>query len=212
MADRIVRDLAGLLDISVKSFESSLSAGSDSVFVHVGSGRQYDGALEAATEGDSVFIQAATAKDIPMVPPVSGALRFVHAPNLDLNIVKFFRLLSMAGDLFKGEAVSLVESHQKAKSSVPGTAFKMGDYLDFPRSEIVSVRDRETQKGMGSVSLDQHAYHRIQIGEGDSQVLLETKIEGLDSYVRGLARIIEASFSLDRKNYEVEELFELNLL
>lgn len=181
-------------------------------FDELGAGRQYDEALEAATEGDAVFIQAATAKDIPMVPPVSGALRFVHAPNLDLNIVKFFRLLSMAGDLFKGEAVSLVESHQKAKSSVPGTAFKMGDYLDFPRSEIVSVRDRETQKGMGSVSLDQHAYHRIQIGEGDSQVLLETKIEGLDSYVRGLARIIEASFSLDRKNYEVEELFELNLL
>ncbi|MDC7220077.1 MAG: dihydrodipicolinate reductase C-terminal domain-containing protein [Spirochaetales bacterium] len=212
LAEQIKKDLPLYLDITVKSYEQGTSCDGQSVFVHIGSGRQYEEALARAIEGNSCFIQAATEKDIKLNPPSRGALCYLHAPNLDLNIVKFFYLLSQASDIFKGEASSVTESHQAAKTSVPGTAYKICDYLDFPKANIESIRDPDRQSDMGIGRPEQHAYHRIQFGGASSHIALETYVEGLESYVTGLAKIIGASVHLDKQNYEVEDLLKLNLL
>lgn len=49
------------------------------------------------------------------------------------------------GKLFSTYDISIVESHQSAKKSAPGTAYKLAEYLNFPTNKIKSIRDPEVQ-------------------------------------------------------------------
>jgi len=212
LADAIQKGFHQYSDIPLVSYTPGIEADRSSLFVHVGSGRQYNAALQQAISVEAAFIQAATEKKIPLDSPVHGRFRFVHAPNLDLHIIKLFYCLKKSGSVFKGEKISLLESHQQEKTSVPGTAVKFCDYLKIPRDSIQSVRDPEEQKKLPISNLDHHAFHRIQIGEDDSSLTIETRIEGAESYVRGLARIVEAVRNLKDGLYEIDDLVEKGLL
>ena len=50
------------------------------------------------------------------------------------------------------------------------------------------------------------AFHRVQVGNENSSITIETKIEGATSYVEGLARIVQCLPELDRGNYEIDDL------
>ncbi len=182
--------------IPVRGYQPGAGSSAGSVFVHAGSGRQYGEALKRASEINCPFIQAATERNIPMPLPREGGAVYVSAPNLDLNMLRLLALLRRGGDIFSGEAIALSESHQSGKTSLPGTALKICRLLDIPAQSIESERQGDTP----------HAYHRLSLGAGNSVLSLEMRIEGLDSYVSGLARIIGATETLGPGIYEAEEL------
>lgn len=206
LADAIYNEFYNFSDIPVKKFAEDLEVDKDTIFVHVGSGRQYHESLALAINNGASYIQAATVKDIALDQPAGTGITYIHAPNLDINIIKLFYLLRSAKGLFKDEPVSIIESHQRQKKSQPGTALKFCEYLDIPPGSIVSIRDPEHQEKLQITSLDHHAFHRIQVGDEHSRITIETKIEGATSYVEGLARIVQCLPQLDRGNYEIDEL------
>ncbi len=203
LADAIVCGLSG----SVQRFGDQVSA--DSILVHVGSGRQYREALDLALERGYAFIQAATAKGFSMEPPEPGRIVYIDASNLDLHLIKLFHWLKLGSRLFSPEEICIRESHQASKTSAPGTAHKICDILGVEHAAVESIRDRAVQSAMGFTNLEQHAYHEILIGSEGSQIRIETRIEGADSYVAGLRQILKAVPAMPAGNYDVEELVGL---
>jgi len=206
LTDAIYDGFHNYSDIPVKKYVKELEVDKDTIFVHVGSGREYLETLALAEKHGASYIQAATEKDIQLDLPTGTGITYIHAPNLDINIIKLLYLLRSAKGIFKDEPVTIIESHQKEKKSQPGTAIKFCDYLDIPRENIVSIRDPEYQKKLHITNLDHHAFHRIQVGDAHSSITIETKIEGAASYVEGLARIVQCLPQLDRGNYEIDDL------
>ncbi len=212
LATAIHNELPAYLTIETVPFTPEVPADNDSVFVHVGSGRHYGESLDRALRCGASYVQAATGKEFPMELPAQAAIRYIHAPNLDLSIIRLFHLFKTAGDLFHGEPVTITESHQKEKMSTPGTAVKFCDFLHLPREHIISIRDPQVQKELGIRNPSHHAFHRIAIGDEHSKITIETNVEGATGYVRGLARIVQCLPKLDAGRYEVEDLVALHLL
>lgn len=212
LADTIENKFNTYSDIKTKKYKSDINYCKDSVFIHIGSGRQYVESLQKAIKHGASFIQAATEKDIKMEPPTGDKIIYLNAPNIDLNIIKLFYWLKSAKELFKGEKITITESHQEEKSSQPGTALKFCNILGISETSIVSIREPEIQRELKINNLKHHAYHKIQIGDEDSKITIETKIEGANSYVKGLAQIVSCISGLENGNYEIDELLNLNLI
>ncbi len=213
LADAIMNNYTELSwsSVIVEKYTENTSADSGTVFIHVGSGRQYMESLDLAVSAGSAYIQAATEKDIALKVPEDNRIVFVNSPNLDINIIKFLQWLKFGKDFFQNEKISITESHQESKSSLPGTALKMCSILGIDESKLVSIRDCKTQKVIGIRNLPVHAYHRIEIGSSGSIIALETKIEGLLTYVKGLVKIVQIIPKIQPGNYEIEDLVSYNL-
>ena len=84
--------------------------------------------------------------------------------------------------------------------------------FNLSHNSIISIRDPEKQKQLNISNLNHHVFHQIQIGDLNSRITIETKIEGADSYVKGLARIVNCVGELQKGIYEIDDLIELNLL
>ena len=52
--------------------------------------------------------------------PADFKIRYLIAPNLDINIIKLFHLLSLSKDLSDNDNKVIIESHQKEKQPVGG--------------------------------------------------------------------------------------------
>jgi dihydrodipicolinate reductase len=197
---------------SIKAYNPTDNFTEDTVFVHVGSGREYGESLNIASMHNSTYIQGATEKDYSLERPKDESLKYIYAPNLNIQIVKFLYWLKLGRDLFTSEKIQIKESHQKEKQSVPGTAIKMCDLFGIDKNKIISIRDPEIQKTMNIMDLSQHAFHEILIGNNENHIKLETNITGLASYVEGLSKIISILPFLKTKNYELEDLIDEGLL
>ena len=191
---------------SIQTYEGQTNFPSPTILIHVGSGRQYQECLTLSLKQRCIFIQAATEKDIPMKPPLPGEIVFINAPNLDLRLIKLFYWLKLGATLFKQDEITITESHQATKTSVPGTAYKICDILGIDHSKVASIRNSDLQKELQIKTLEHHAYHKLVIGSSDSQIKIETKIEGSASYVEGLYEVLKSIPKIPVSNYEIEEL------
>lgn len=212
LTESIISNIPNYINIQTEKFSKIGEFDNETIFVHIGSGREFKVSLNLAIKYNSSYIQAATEKEYKLEPPKDISIKFIHAPNLDINIIKFIHWLKIGKDLFKNENIEILESHQKQKKSKPGTAIKFAHYLGTNEDEIISIRDTNTQKKLNISNLEHHAYHKISIGNSDSLITLETKIEGAVSYSKGLAIIINSIEYLQPGSYEIEELVEKNLI
>lgn len=213
LARSVLNHFNNYSDLPLISYKPGMRVEGPSIFVHAGSGREYRDSLETAMDWGASYIQAATEKDYSLKPPMQLDIPFIQAPNLDLNIIKILYMLATAGDLFEGEKIRIMESHQKEKSSAPGTAMKFCEHLKIPASELISIRDPRTQqRELSILNTEQHAYHKIVIGDEHSCVSIETRVEGSLSYVRGLAKITGCIGGLSPGLYEVSDLVSLGYL
>jgi 4-hydroxy-tetrahydrodipicolinate reductase len=212
LANSIFSNLPNYTDIEVKKYNANGIYDKESIFVHIGSGREFKESLDIAIKSKSAFIQASTGKNYSLEPPKDITIKYIHAPNLDINIIKLIYWFKLGESLFSNETVSILESHQSEKTSEPGTAIKFANYLGVDVDNIESIRDKNKQKKLNITTLDHHAFHKISIGDKDSSINIETKIEGAISYSKGLARIVECINNLKIGKYEVEELVKFNLL
>lgn len=188
---------------------------SDSVLVHVGSGRQFAEAVRWCGITGTPFIQASTGQNglLPTRPPCP----LILAPNLALSIIQFLEMLPRFAATFKemGMAVEITESHQARKKSVAGTALEFAKILGVPAPSIRSIRDPAEQKRLGVPSqyLDSHAYHWITFMSGESSIQFSTQVNGSRSYAVGALKIAEKLIArrgeLQNRIYSVQEVLAL---
>lgn len=210
LAEAIEKDFDKYSNIPVKKYKTDLEVDENTIFIHIGSGRQYKESLKCAIAKGASYIQAATEKDVKMDAPGDTNIKYISAENLDIKIIKLFFWFKSAKELFKNENISIIESHQEEKTSLPGTALKFCEYLNIPKEDLISVRDPEKQRKLNINNLEHHAYHKIVIGDKDSTISIETKVDGAQSYVKGLAQIVNCLPNIDNGNYEIDDLIKLN--
>jgi len=178
--------------------------------VHAGSGRELPEIVGFCRERGAVLIELSTGTD---VAALAQGLPVVICPNANILMLKFMAMLARNGHWFQDCRIGITESHQAAKTSVPGTAVAMAEALGVDPQAIVSVRDPAVQTGqLGLTQLDlaRHAFHRIQIDDGACAITLETRVQGNAPYVDGVRRIIGAALAhpLESRAYGVLEFID----
>lgn len=210
-----------LLEHLVSSTEFTVSAWTDEpevadrcIVVHAGSGRQLDGIAKFCRQTSSALVELSTGSSLEGSNP---AFPVVLCPNTNILMLKFMCMLERSGGFYKGLDVSLTESHQAGKTSVPGTAVVMAQAIGLAPTQIESVRppDQQVNKlGIPPDQLSRHAFHRIEIKDGSCSVTLETRVYGNAPYASGVQKILAAvcrrvlSGELQPRIYAITELIE----
>jgi dihydrodipicolinate reductase len=181
-----------------------------SIVVHAGSGRQLSEVYEFCKLSNSVFVELSTG-----MPTIDNEFLFpvVICPNTSVLLIKFLAMWKHFGTLSDEYKISMLESHQASKKSVPGTAVEIADAIGYPREDIFSVRDPEVQSKELQISseyLPKHAFHRVKIEDGSVSIQVETKVLGHDSYATGVSKIASAiaKLELENRKYQITEFAE----
>jgi len=177
------------------------------IVIHTGSGRALEDVVRHCEASTSVLMELATGSALE-----SRATSFplVLCPNTNILMLKAMNMIAGSGALFRKHPVKIFESHQSTKTSVPGTAVSIAQSLGVAPTEIVSIRDPQVQQeelGIAPENLERHAYHRIEIGDDSTRLLIETRVVGSTPYAAGVASIIKAiqANALDNRLYHIDE-------
>jgi len=210
MAREILGAFRGPLAIEVTEWANAVESDKPSIVIHAGSGRELDDVVAFCERTSSTLVEVATGSAIE-----NREVRFpvVLCPNTNILMLKFMVMMARSGDLFKGYKIQLTESHQAAKSSTPGTAVGVAHSLGLPSTQIRSVRDPVEQSqmlGIPEEHLSRHAYHHIEIQDGQTSITLETRVFDKAPYAAGVARVVAAmqSHKLEPRIYNVTEFVE----
>ncbi|WP_175855361.1 dihydrodipicolinate reductase C-terminal domain-containing protein [Burkholderia anthina] len=178
-----------------------------SIVVHAGSGRELPDVIAFCRATGSTLIELSTGSDLE-----TGSHDFpvVLCPNTNILMLKFMSMLETSGHLFRDCHISVTESHQASKTSVPGTAVDIGQSLGVPAQDIRSVRDPAEQRDALQIPDDQlgrHAFHRIRIEDGACSLQFESRVYGASPYADGVSRIVDAvrQRDLERRRYSIVE-------
>ena len=191
-----------------------LSLTEKAILIHAGSGRQLNECFEFCSKTKSTLIELSTGLETEDMQP---DFPLILCPNTSFLVLKMMSILKTNGHHFEGFDISITESHQATKKTEPGTAFSFADSLKLSPDKVVSIRDTDIQEhkiGIPPAYLDKHAYHRIEIKDGNDKVVIETKVLGHDSYAKGVKAIIDAVSQepLENRKYSVLELIDKQLL
>ena len=210
MAREILSAFRGPLAIEVTEWVAAAESAKPSIVIHAGSGRELDEVIAFCERTNSFLVEVATGSAIE-----NREVRFpvVLCPNTNILMLKFMVMMARSGDLFKGCKIQLTESHQTAKTSTPGTAVGVARSLGLPSSEIQSVRDPVEQAqvlGIPEEHLSRHAYHHIEIQDGQTSLTLETRVFDKAPYAAGVAKIVAVlgAHPLEPRIYNVSEFIE----
>jgi 4-hydroxy-tetrahydrodipicolinate reductase len=181
-----------------------------SIVVHAGSGRELEAITAYCATTHSPLIELATGSS---VETTRSSFPIVLCPNTNVLILKFMSMLERSGHLFRGHKITIVESHQAQKTSVPGTAVNMACSLGLNNNDIRTVRETSVQTSelhIPEANLARHAYHQITIEEGECSVTLETRVYGESPYADGVSRIVAAvrSQKLENRLYSIMEFVD----
>ena len=210
MAREILGAFRGPLAIEVTEWAGAVESAKPSIVVHAGSGRELDEVIAFCERTNSTLVEVATGSAIENR---NVCFPMVLCPNTNILMLKFMVMMARSGDLFKGCQIQLTESHQAAKTSTPGTAVGVAHSLGLPSTEIRSVRDPAEQSqvlGIPEEHLSRHAYHHIEIQDGQTSLTLETRVFDKAPYAAGVSRIVAAiqSHELEPRIYNVIEFVE----
>ena len=194
--------------------ESLTELSEKTIVIHKGSGRELNACLDFCEKTDSVFIELSTGLHTETLNP---NFTLIICPNTSILMLKMLHLFQSYGYHFQHDQITLVESHQSTKTSIPGTAYSIANSLKFPVANITSVRDpliQQTRLNIPPEYLNKHAYHKISIQDGMDQLSIETKVLGHESYANGVKKIIDVVLlhPLEKRKYSVIEFIDMNLL
>lgn len=207
---KLARELLKGLAPDAGSWHNRTETGAVRAVVHAGSGRELPEILRFCRERALPLIELSTGTG---VADLADGVPVVVCANANLLMLKFMAMLARSGPWFRGESVRLTESHQAGKISVPGTAVALAASLGLAPEAIVSVRDPALQSGelgIPAADLGRHAFHRIEIGEGDCRLRLETLVTGGAPYADGVRRIVDAALAhaLEPRCHDVVEFID----
>lgn len=180
------------------------------IVVHAGSGRELEGVIAWCQETGATLIELSTGSVLEDHEP---GFPLLLCPNTNILMLKFMAMLAAHGQQFRNYRISLTESHQAGKTSVPGTAVALAHSLGLPQENIHSIRDPQEQRDSLHIPpeyLARHAYHRIEIADQAVSVALETRVFGPAPYADGLQQIIAAlrCHPLENRRHDIMELID----
>ena len=210
LATELLGSLKAAPDSLVIPWEDGKAATRKSILVHAGSGRELEAVTAYCAATQSPLIELATGSKIEQT---TDAFPVVLCPNTNILMLKFMSMLERSGHLFHGHRITLAESHQAQKTSVPGTAVSMAHALGLKDNDVLSIRDVNTQwadLGIPEEHLARHAFHQIFIEDGACSVKLETRVYGESPYADGVARIVAAvqKHDLENRLYPIMEFID----
>jgi len=178
------------------------------IVIHAGTGRQLQECLDYCNETKSVLLELSTGTNIEQL---NNDCPVIICPNTAIPVLKMMKLINEYGKDFSQYKVRIIESHQKEKKTVAGTALVIAQALNVSNERVESIRDNETQKktlGIPEEYLNLHAYHQIIIEDIGCEIKIETKVLGHDGYVSGVKMIVERinKMNLKNKKYQVTEI------
>ncbi|KVH33174.1 hypothetical protein [Burkholderia cepacia] len=181
--------------------------GARSIVVHAGSGRELPDVIAFCEATASPLVELSTGS---VLETGAHAFPVVLCPNTNILMLKFMSMLETSGHLFHDCRITLTESHQAGKTSVPGTAVGIGRSLGVRPEDIRSVRDPDVQRNEFAVADDQlgrHAIHRICIDDGACSLQFESRVVGDTPYADGVSRIVDAvrQHDLEHRRYSIVE-------
>lgn len=208
---KAIQDVLEKEDYDWLSFTKDLvgdNMGQNTIAVHCGSGRELPDLLAWCEKHQVALVQASTGQTLPA--EVKTAV--ITTPNLIGAIVKFIVALGWITALYPNAQIRIVESHQKEKKSVPGTAREIATAMNVPTEEIVSVREEKKQLAMGvpEEHLDGHAYHFITIEVDGMTIRLQTEVNGREPYGYGLIELGKKILELNLApgHYKTGDIFK----
>lgn len=178
--------------------------------IHAGSGREWNEALEMCSKKSTPLIQASTPKgqDFPKDISFVG----VYAPNLCVSVLKFLRLSHLAKALYPNAKMTLIESHQKEKTTRPATVERLADLVGVAIDKVQHIRDPSAQVklGISEDMLKHHAYHELKIEGVGAELKLSCKVGGATAYAEGAYSLIQylKQNQLKPGIYYLEDLIE----
>ena len=185
----------------------------ESIVVHVSSKERLPGVVEECEKYNLPLIQASSGQTKLISKDVK--IPVIDAPNLSLEIVALFDVLPRLGKLIQeaGSDVHVCESHQHTKTSPPITAHTIAGFFGKMPESVQSIRDIEVQTAILGVSgehIGGHGYHYVKIvGEGGSEIILQTKINGRLPYFYGALavarKILEIKATLAPGIYPIDK-------
>lgn len=200
--------------ISAQYFDDAreVAARPNSIAIHCGSGRQLESLLTFCENERVPLIQASSGQTLPGQLPTP----VIDAPNLAIPMLAFLKGLPEFWKPFLtsglGFTVSVAESHQCTKKSVPETAKRMAKAVGFQPELIASIRSPVAQQALGVlfVHLPRHGCHWVTIEGHGVTIQLATRINGLQPYVDGARiiaeRVIKTLPHLHNRLYSAAEL------
>lgn len=210
LATELLHKLNSNKEYSVSPWSDDALTEGRTIVVHAGSGREINTISSFCRRTSSVLVELATGSSLETSQPKFPT---VLCPNTNILMLKFMCMLERSGSLFKGSDIHITESHQSSKKSVPGTAVSIANALGVSASEIDSVRDSTQQISdldIPQEHLGRHAFHRIQIQDGQCFIALETRVYGDSPYASGVQQIIAAiqQRELQARMYSINEFIE----
>lgn len=215
LASAILSATLSFPSCEVMKWESDhTSLNEKAIIVHAGSGRQLEECIAFCQRTGSIFIELSTGL---FTEALQADFTLIICPNTSILLLKTMNMLKQCGHYFSKDKISMIESHQSAKKSVPGTAYNIAHSLKVPATAIASIRNADVQLNDVGIPLEylgKHAYHKIIIEDGPDQVIIETKVLGHDSYVNGVRKIVAAVLGnfFEKRMYNVLELIDNNML
>lgn len=198
------------LPYQVEKWDSSFMELNERVIIiHAGSGRQFKECATFCSLTNSVLIELSTGIH---TDEIEIDFPCIICPNTSILMLRVLNMLKAYGRNFEQYNISILESHQSVKKTVPGTAHTLACILNVPTDKIISVRDPEYQNkylGIPENYLLNHAFHKITIKDVDAELCIETKILGHKSYVNGIKYII-GNLDLSRLESRSMHIIELN--
>lgn len=208
---KLAIELLGLLQVDpgcqLTPWHHRDPAAGPAIVLHAGSGRELPAVTAFCAGTHSTLIELSTGTDVEAAPPVFPV---IVCPNTNILMLKVMDMLEKSGHLFRNHTVTLTESHQASKQSVPGTAVHMARSLGLQDSDVHSVRNpaqQQTELQIPSEHLARHAYHRIVVQDGSCSLQLETRVYGESPYAAGVAQIVAAvrAHALENRVYSIME-------
>jgi dihydrodipicolinate reductase len=167
--------------------------------IYCGSERLSELATKVSVENRIPIILLSTGLNIELFEKTNT----YFLPNTSLEILSWINLIKDFAFKNKNLEVSeILESHQKNKKDISGTAKYICDILKVDYSKIKSIRNKNFR----------HAYHTLVFRNKskDSVFSFQKKIKGLNSYIEGLDLILN-KIKEKKIKLGIQTLQDLNL-
>lgn len=200
LANELIEELRGeAIARTLRWEERAASVSEAQIVVHAGSGRELPEVIAYCAMTHSMLFELSTADS---AIPKTVDFPVIICPNVNVQMLRFMAMVRHASRYFKGQAITITESHHATKTSKPGTALYLAKQLGVAESEIRSERNPERQQqlfGIPPEYLGRHAYHNITITSPDAEITLEARVFGKTAYAASLAEIIAMVTQIDLK-------------
>jgi 4-hydroxy-tetrahydrodipicolinate reductase len=176
-----------------QDFELTTENHNRTVAIHFGSGSQLPRLIEYCERYRIPIIQGSTGLQASIPNDCNTVI--INAPNLSIPMIRFMTAFpAFAREIGIGMEMGVIESHQKDKRDVSGTARAIMRSLDIPDSSIISIRDPDQQivLGVPRDHLDGHAHHDFIFTRNGIEIKVSTRINGRETYAEGAILLAHA--------------------